>query len=552
MLTFLSIKNFAIIEYSEINFSNGMSAITGETGSGKSILIDALNFVLGARLEKKKSHENGTEVNAIFDISNTPKALIWLEEYGIEIEQNELIIRRISKEGKSKSFINGSLVTVSQIKELSNIIISFYGQHAHHHLLKSNNQLERLDQFANHQDILSAVKNTFLKYQAAENTFQKLCEKEEQIINEQTLLQYQYDELSELSLKEGELEELEAEHKRLSNSDEHIQTCVSAIDILYEGDTNVIGLLDKLSNMVSELKSDNHASNAFDLIEQAKVYAKEAYQEITLSQESMNQDPERLNELDQRISLYFDVARKHQVQPKNLYEYYCDIETKLNTITQLSDEKLASEKALNEAISEYKSYSNKLTKSRFKHSKDFALAIEEKIKQLNIPQGKFKINLITDDNRISMNGFDQCEFEICFNPGQPFSKLSDVASGGELSRIGLAIQTIASEKIAPPVLVFDEVDVGISGGTAEVVGGLLNQLSDNAQVICITHQAQVAVQANQHLHITKSINKKNNTVSTVKVLTSKERIEEIARITGGVNLTDSTLKHAEAMYQLFH
>jgi DNA repair protein RecN (Recombination protein N) len=549
MLNLLHIQNFAIINHSEVQFKSGMTTITGETGAGKSILLFALNVVLGARIDKTFLHpKKNTEICATFDIDNVPSAKRWLIQHDLtEAQDSECILRRkINPTGKSKAYINGTLATLAQIKELAILLISIYSQHAHHALLQKENQLERLDIYAGHTKLLDDVKQSSLQVSALEQAFTEQQNTQQHLSTQKALLEYQYHELSELHLSDNEVETLEQEHDSLANAEQQISSLQQCAHMVYEDDHNITSQISatvfKLQNIPIQTVA---IGNTIELLQQAEVYSQEAYQEIVSTLGELEVNPEKLAQVANRISECHDIARKHHIDIKQLYSYIEHISDTLQKIQdQCKDLDLVQDK-LRVAKEAYSIAAQKLSLSRVKNAKPFANAIEAQIQQLNIPNGKFHVDL-TQIDRVSTYGFDICEYQISFNQGQPLAPLSKVASGGELSRIGLAIQVISSQKIAPPTILFDEVDVGISGGTAEVVGKLLLRLSHQAQVICITHQAQVAAQGQQHLHIAKDHHAKE-TASQVVELSEEQRIEEIARIIGGVEITPQTIAHATEM-----
>jgi DNA repair protein RecN (Recombination protein N) len=549
MLNLLHIQNFAIINHSEVQFKSGMTTITGETGAGKSILLFALDIVLGARVDKTFLHSTKhTEICATFDIDNIPNAKRWLIQQDLtETQDSECILRRkINPAGKSKAYINGTLVTLAQIKELATLLISIYSQHAHHALLQKENQLERLDIYAAHAQLLDDVKQSALRVATLEQTLKTQQSAQQHLSTQKALLEYQYQELNELNLNENEVEMLEQEHDSLANAEQQISSLHQCAHMVYEDDNNITSQISNTIATLQNIPAQTPAiNNTIKLLQQAEVYSQEAYQEIVAALGELEVNPEKLAQVESRISECHDIARKHHIDIKQLYPYISHISNALQQIQDQCQDLAILQDKLRIAKEAYSIAAQKLSHSRSKNAKPFAKAIEAQIQQLNIPNGKFHIEL-TQIDRTSPYGFDLCEYQISFNQGQLLAPLNKVASGGELSRIGLAIQVISSQKIAPPTILFDEVDVGISGGTAEVVGRLLQKLSHRAQVICITHQAQVAAQGQQHLHIAKDHHAKK-TASQVIELSNDQRIEEIARIIGGIEITEQTMAHATEM-----
>ncbi|MDA7742354.1 DNA repair protein RecN [Francisellaceae bacterium] len=551
MLTHLSIKNFAIIAYSEVTFERGMTVITGETGAGKSILLYALNIVLGARVDKNFLHsDKNTEVCATFDLANIKAAEQWLYDNDlIEPDTKECILRRkISFDGKSKAYINDSLVTLSQVKALSERLISIYSQHAHHALLQKENQLARLDIYADHTTLLEQVKQSAKSVHILEKSLAGKQTNQEALEAKKTLLEYQYNELSQLGLEENELETLEASHEQLANVDHQISSLQNCAHKLNEDDQNITHQIHSALQLLTNITPQSDSvKTIIELLKQSEVYTQEAYQEVTSTLGKLEVNPEKLAEINAKLAACHDLARKHKINIKQLYTHTQQISEALQTIQEGSNDMSALQETLKETKAQYSKSAEQLSLSRAKYAKLFAQNIETQMKQLNMPNGQFHIALSNAD-KISDLGQDNCEYQISLNKGHALSSLSKIASGGELSRIGLAIQVISSQKIAPPTILFDEVDVGISGGTSEVVGKLLKTLSQCAQVICITHQAQVAAQGDQHLFVAKDHNAEQTTSHIIK-LSKDERVDEIANILGGVEITPQTRSHAKEMFE---
>ncbi len=551
MLNFLGIKNFAIIKNSEIHFKSGMTTITGETGAGKSILLDALNIVLGARVDKSAlTNDQPCEISAIFDISKIPNAKTLLKSFELT-DDNECLLRRvIQKDGKTRAFINGSLVTLTQLKQLSEQLISIYGQNAHHSLLDPTNQLMRLDTYAGLSEDVDEISTIFKKLSEINSL---ISEEQERIEKDKTalaLMQYQYDELVQLNLGADELSDLDQEHKSLANAEAQIHTIAQVVECVNDNEQSLLGMLDNLTHKLSAYSDNSAFKNIYNLLTESTVYLKEAEHEARQLLDHLEINPEKLQQIDQRLNEIYQLARKHKVDPKQLYLHISELEQKINAHAQNEQKLLQLTKDKSVLEETYLSKAKTLSNKRQAASKVFASEIEQYIRQLNIPKGEFYAR-ITQGQTKHVNGIDHCDFLINFNPGQQPASIDKIASGGELSRIGLAIHVVSSKKIAPPTIIFDEVDVGISGGTAEIVGKLLKQVAKNAQILCITHQAQVSIQGDQQLHISKK-HLEHDTISEVLELNKEERINETARIIGGVDITNKTLQHAKEMYELYH
>ncbi|KFJ43340.1 DNA repair protein RecN [Francisella philomiragia] len=549
MLQHLAIKNFAIIKSTEIDFREGMTVLTGETGAGKSILLDALSFVLGARLEKTFLQDgNVTEVSATFCIKDNQKAKRLLDELFVDYENDECTFRRVvNKSKQSRLFINGSVAKATDVKKISDKLINIYSQNSHQDLLDPKSQLSLLDSFANNDEVLKKVSGTFYQLQKVNAEISELQEYVDGQNSQRELLEYKLDELVGLNLEENEFEELSLRQKDLSSVDDIGYSLNYISSLMYDADVNVIAMLTDLEKEVSKLDEVSF-KNLQELISQTKVYAQESYDEAQNRLESLEQDPEELAKIEQRMSEIYDFARKHKVEPGYMYQYIQELQAELESFSQ-DGEKLAQLNQQKQKLEqEYDKYAQELSQARQLAAKEFSKQVEKNIRSLNIPKGSFVAQILSSQNKTS-KGIDECQFMINFNLGEQLAPVRKVASGGELSRIGLSIQAVSAAKRSYPTLVFDEVDVGISGATAEIVGKLLKKLSERLQVLCITHQPQVAAQGHTHLHVTKKY-LKDTTESKIIELNQQQRIEEIAKIVGGVDISENTLSHARELLGL--
>ncbi|AJI48152.1 DNA repair protein RecN [Francisella philomiragia] len=549
MLQHLAIKNFAIIKSTEIDFREGMTVLTGETGAGKSILLDALSFVLGARLEKTFLQEgNVTEVSATFCIKDNQKAKRLLDELFVDYENDECTFRRVvNKSKQSRLFINGSVAKATDVKKISDKLVNIYSQNSHQDLLDPKSQLSLLDSFANNDEVLKKVSGAFYQLQKVNVEISELQEYVDGQNSQRELLEYKLDELVGLNLEENEFEELSLRQKDLSSVDDIGYSLNYISNLMYDADVNVIAMLTDLEKEVSKL-DEVYFKNLQELISQTKVYAQESYDEAQNRLESLEQDPEELAKIEQRMSEIYDFARKHKVEPSYMYQYIQELHAELESFSQ-DGEKLAQLNQQKQKLEqEYDKYAQELSQARQLAAKEFSKQVEKNIRSLNIPKGSFVAQILSSQNKTS-KGIDECQFMINFNLGEQLAPVRKVASGGELSRIGLSIQAVSAAKRSYPTLVFDEVDVGISGATAEIVGKLLKKLSERLQVLCITHQPQVAAQGHTHLHVTKKY-LKDTTESKIIELNQQQRIEEIAKIVGGVDISENTLSHAKELLGL--
>ncbi|MFI3276720.1 DNA repair protein RecN [Vibrio sp.] len=550
MLAHLSVNNFAIVKSLQLELSKGMTTITGETGAGKSIAIDALGLCLGGRSDAGmvRQGEEKTEVSAAFLLENNLHATRWLEDNEL-LDGGECILRRtISKEGRSRAFINGSPVPLSQLKSLGQLLINIHGQHAHHQLMKSDYQMAMLDQYAGHLNLLKSTRNAYQAWRQADNHLKELRENSQQNQAQKQLLEYQIKELNELSIGEEEYEELEQEHKRLSNSGELASTCQQAIELIYEGEeVNALGILQSANHSLIQLADlDERLAELPNLLSEAIIQIEETNSELRSYLDSIDVDPARMAYVEERFSKVMSMSRKHHVLPEELYKHHQDLLQQVEAL-DCSDEKL--DELANEVENQYQSFvakSEKLHKSRTRYAKELNKLITQSMHELSMEKAQFAIEVNNTNTHPSPLGMDNVTFIVSTNPGQPMQPIAKVASGGELSRISLAIQVITAQKVDTPSLIFDEVDVGISGPTAAVVGKMLRTLGESTQVMCVTHLPQVAGCGHQQLFVAKST-KSGKTETQMYTLDEQQRVSELARLLGGSQITESTLANAKEL-----
>ena len=550
MLAHLSVNNFAIVKSLQLELSKGMTTITGETGAGKSIAIDALGLCLGGRSDAGmvRQGEEKTEVSAAFLLENNLHATRWLEDNEL-LDGGECILRRtISKEGRSRAFINGSPVPLSQLKSLGQLLINIHGQHAHHQLMKSDYQMAMLDQYAGHLNLLKSTRNAYQTWRQADNHLKELRENSQQNQAQKQLLEYQIKELNELSIGEEEYEDLEQEHKRLSNSGELATTCQQAIELIYEGEeVNALGILQSANNSLIQLAElDERLAELPNLLSEAIIQIEETNNELRTYLDSIDVDPGRMAYVEERFSKVMSMSRKHHVLPEELYKHHKDLLQQVEAL-DCSDEKL--EELVNEVENQYQSFvakSEKLHKSRTRYAKELNKLITQSMHELSMEKAQFAIEVNNTNTHPSPLGMDNVTFIVSTNPGQPMQPIAKVASGGELSRISLAIQVITAQKVDTPSLIFDEVDVGISGPTAAVVGKMLRKLGESTQVMCVTHLPQVAGCGHQQLFVAKNT-KSGKTETQMHTLDEQQRVSELARLLGGSQITESTLANAKEL-----
>ncbi|KOO03970.1 DNA repair protein RecN [Vibrio nereis] len=550
MLAHLSVNNFAIVKSLQLELSKGMTTITGETGAGKSIAIDALGLCLGGRAEASmvRQGEEKTEVSAAFSLENNVHATRWLEDNDL-LDGSDCILRRIiSKEGRSRAFINGSPVPLSQLKALGQLLINIHGQHAHHQLMKSEYQMAMLDQYAGHSSQLKSTRNAYLRWRQADNNLKQLKENSAANLAQKQLIEYQIKELNELSLGEDEYEELEQEHKRLSNSGELASTCQQAIELIYEGEeVNALGILQSANHSLIQLaEMDESLSELPNMLSEALIQIEEANNELRAYMDNIDVDPARMAYVEDRFSKVMSMARKHHVLPEELYQHHQDLLSQIEAL-DCSDERLGElEQDVEDKYQAFLVSSEKLHKSRIRYAKELNKLITDSMHELSMEKAQFCIEVNNKGTHPSPLGMDDVCFVVSTNPGQPMQPIAKVASGGELSRISLAIQVITAQKVDTPSLIFDEVDVGISGPTAAVVGKMLRKLGESTQVLCVTHLPQVAGCGHQQLFVAKQT-KAGKTETQMNRLDSDQRVAELARLLGGSQITESTLANAREL-----
>ena len=556
MLTQLTINNFAIVRQLEIELAKGMSVITGETGAGKSIAIDALGLCLGQRIETSMVREGQerAEICASFFIEPTNPAYQWLQEQELQDPDNpsDCILRRvINADGRSKAFINSTPVSASQLKEIGQYLIHINGQHASQLLLKNDYQLQLVDTFAHHHDLLAQMREdyrTWKNLQTQVKTFQqKVAENEAK----KQLLQYQVEELDEFALRPNEYLELEEDQRRLSNSEQLTQLSQSALQLLSENETvSIDSMLYRATQYIDELsKLDPRYVSVQTMLNDALIQVQEATSEVQHLASHIEQDPMLLQEIEQRLGQALQLARKHNVKPEELVEWHQKLKAELTALLDFSESEerlILEEKA---AFEKMQHIAKQLHESRCQAAGKLAQQVTHSIKGLAMENAEFFIEVNSDLTKVTANGADNIVFTLRSNLGQQAQPLAKVASGGELSRISLAIQVLTSDQSAIPTLIFDEVDVGISGKTASVVGKLLRQLGDKCQVLCVTHLPQVACHGHQQFNVEKfTVDDKTETKMTA--LSQEERVPALARLLGGSEITELALANAQEMLDL--
>lgn len=553
MLVHLSVHNYAIVEHLDLELDRGMSVITGETGAGKSIMLDALGLTLGDRADSGavRPGADKADILASFDLGDIPEARAWLAERDLDNDGPCILRRVITAEGRSRAYINGTPCPQADLKSLGELLIDIHSQHEHQSLLKGDTHRRLLDEFVGASELARQVQLAAQRWRQTGQELERISSSGDEQRARHQLLSYQMEELENLALGEHELDELEQEHKSLTNAESLLGACRHVIELCAESDSgNVLSALTASLQRLGNRSSQPGALNeAAELLSSAQIQVEEAVGELNRFLDHFDADPERLQALEERLDAIYTLARKHRVQPAELAALQQRLLEELETLNADDEalERLAQELA--SYARHYQEKATELSSLRHEGAPRLASAVEVEMQRLGMPGGRFAIELreiaATDPHP---TGLEQVEFLVSANPGQPLKGLAKVASGGELSRISLAVQVITAQTSRVPTLVFDEVDVGIGGPTAEVVGQLLRRLGERGQVLTVTHLPQVAAQGHQHLFVHKARGS-DETRTAVAKLDAPGRVEEIARMLGGVDLTEESLAHARKMVE---
>ena len=554
MLTHLSITDFAIVDQVALELRAGMTVLTGETGAGKSILGDALSLVLGERGSAGlvRAGAERAEVNAEFDVGELLFVQDWLTEHELERPDCECILRRsISNDGRSRAYINGRPVPLQILREIGSLLVDIHGQHAHQSLLRRDVQRRILDEYAGHERRIEDIQRIHRRWQQVQREKADLGGPDEQRQAALELLRYQLAELHTLSLSDGELQRLDDEHARLSNAGRLLEGCQRALHGLSaEEDDSALSRIEAVRRELDTLRTlDETIGPILELVDSAAIQLREGAAELRHYAETVDLDPASLQQVEERIAEIHQIARKHRLPPEELPGLLARLQREADLMARGDERRQELEAEARELVTTYDELARKLHQSRVDAAARLANTVGENMRDLGMPGGKFSIQVeCNDSGEPAPTGMDRVEFLVSANPGQPPKAMSQVASGGELSRISLAIQVIGARGSGVPTLVFDEVDVGIGGGTAEVVGKQLKQLGRTRQVLCITHLPQVACQGSHHLQVRKHT-RQDMTFTRVDSLAGDTRVQEVARMLGGLEITTHTLAHAREMIE---
>ena len=546
MLRGLHIRDFVIVTEADISFEAGFTVFSGETGAGKSILIDALALTLGERADSSVLREGASraEISAVFE---TPATLIeWLTEHDLHAE-HELVLRRvIDAQGRSRAYVNGSVVTIAQLREIGEQLIDIHGQHAHQSLLRADNQRDLLDAHGNLQPLRQATALAFKAWRAVEKQLAVSEQDASSLAQARERLEWQTSELARLSLGATEWADVSAEHTRLANGQSLLDGAAQTLATLDDDDASIQHQLGAAVQRIGQLlRHDAHLKTVYDALDSARITVSEAVSDLNDYVSRAELDPARLAVLDNRMRAIFELARKFKTEPDDLYHLEQTLKTELETLQSSSDiEALRAQAAARR--SEYEAAASLLSVARSKAAVDLGKQVSKAMQTLAMEGGQFSVAMHACP--AASHGQDQIEFLVAGHAGSTPRPLAKVASGGELARISLALSVIASRAARVPTLIFDEVDSGIGGAVAEVVGNLLRELGVRHQVLCVTHLPQVAARAQQHFQVSKQ-NVKGKTQSSIALLPPPERIEEVARMLGGIKITSTTREHAKELLQ---
>ena len=545
MLRTLHLRDFVIVDQAELHFDAGFTVFSGETGAGKSILIDALSLVLGARSDARFVREGckRTDISALF---SAPETLAqWLEEQSLETDHDELVLRRvIDQQGRSKAYINGIPATLAQLKELGEHLVDIHGQHAHQSLLQPASQRALLDTQGGHIALAQEVQHHWQHWQTAKRHFARALEQTDKLNEERDRLEWQASELERLDLQPGEWETLTTEHHRLAHAQSLLENANRALEALDNDDQGARHFLNMAAQQMEHmLRHDEAVRSLYETLESARIATAETVSDLNAYLDRIDLDPERLAQAEQRMSAIFELARKFRIEPENIPEFQADIAQKLREASANADISHL-QQDVDTYYQKYLKAAKALSKARAKAAQTMSGQVTDAMQTLAMKGGCFEIGL--NNGGENAHGLENVEFLVAGHTGATPRPLAKVASGGELARISLALSVIASQAARVPTLIFDEVDSGVGGAVAEVVGQLLKSLGQQHQVLCVTHLPQVAAYGHHHYRVSKKVIQ-NKTKSTIELLAPTDRVDEVARMLGGLEITDTTIRHAKEM-----
>ena len=550
----INISNYTLVESLEIEFTQGTTAITGETGAGKSLVLDALGMALGDRADTDtiRHGKERAEVTATFDINTIDAAKAWLDANDFNSDDNCILRRIYTREGRSRGYINGQPSTMSQLQELGDMLTDIHSQHEHQSLLRKETHCRLLDEYAKAEDLASKVASEYSAWHKVHLDLTNLLQRSDELDNRKDLLRFQVNELQQIDLTAKHLEQLELEQKTLANAEQIVQDSHNLLAICEQAEE--FNLRDSLNKALSILANIEYKPDALkiteELLQGGLIQIEEAINEISHHIDRFEADPQRLQTVEEQLSAVFQLSRKHRVNPDQLEITLQTLETELKNLIGGSENINAMEEKLADLAKSYEKSAKQLSSKRKSASKTMAKEINRQLQKLSMEGAELLVQLSPiSHGEYRSSGLEEVDFLLATNPGQPHKMLAKIASGGELSRVSLAIQVVAANHSKIPTLVFDEVDVGIGGSTADIVGQLIKQLGERGQVISVTHQPQVAAHAHHHYRASKVI-EDNSAESLMVPLNQQQRVEELARMLGGAKVTKQTLSHASELLSL--
>ncbi len=551
MLTHIDIQNFVLVDKLSLDFSNGLHVLTGETGAGKSIWVDAIQLALGGRAESNmiRQGQSRCDISLSFNLINMPNASEWLREHQLDQSSDECIIRRVlQSEGPSRSTINGVPCPLHLIREFSELILTIHGQHQQQDLLKSDGQQQQLDRYGQHDALINKIQQLYQQWQTNDDEIKILQHNLTHRHSELDLLRFQITELDQLNLQENEWQQLSDTHKQFHHAGQWQQQLQQALTLLIDDEKNAaLNQVYRATHLLNNIRSDNEKLNTCkQLLTDAAIYLQEAGNGLQEYNNKLLTNPQKLADIEERLNLIHHLARKHRVSPPDLFNIQQSLVNKITMLENAESQLVKLESEQIKFLDQYQDIAKELTGRR----EEATLALNQQVtswmQQLGMQGGRFQIALEKIDEPIHHLGNERVRFLVSTNPGQNFQPLQKIASGGELSRLHLALQVITAQKEQTATLIFDEVDVGIGGQTAAIVGKLLHQLGKKTQVLCITHLPQVAAYGHHHYKVSKLIENKT-TRSDINPLSNSERRQELARMLGGETITEQSLAHANEM-----
>ena len=554
MLLSINISNYTLVESLEIEFAQGTTAITGETGAGKSLVLDALGMALGDRADTDtiRHGKERAEITATFDINTIEAAKTWLDANDFNSDENCILRRIYTREGRSRGYINGQPSTMSQLQELGDMLTDIHSQHEHQSLLRKETHRRLLDEYANAEDLATKVASEYSAWHKVHIDLTNLLQRSDELDDRKDLLNFQVNELQQIDLTAQHLKQLELEQKTLANAEQIVQDSHNLLAICEQAEG--FNLRDSLNKALSILANIEYKPEALkiteELLQGGLIQIEEAINEISHHIDRFEADPQRLQIVEEQLSAIFQLSRKHRVNPDQLETTLQTLEAELKNLIGGSENINALEEKLADLASSYEKSAKQLSSKRKAASKAMSKDINRQLQKLSMEGAELLVQLSPVNNsEYRSRGLEEIEFLLATNPGQPHKMLAKIASGGELSRVSLAIQVVAASHSTMPTLVFDEVDVGIGGSTADIVGQLIKQLGERGQVISVTHQPQVAAHAHHHYRASKVI-EDNSAESLMAPLNQQQRVEELARMLGGAKVTKQTLSHASELLSL--